>query len=254
MSVPDLEFYRLPDIPLVGSGDDLGRMLSRAIAAAGLTLKQGDILAIAQKIVSKSEGREVKLADVEAGEQAHALARECDKDPRLVQLILDESLRIVRKRPGVIIVEHRNGIVLANAGIDRSNVDGEQDRVLLLPADPDGSARRLREALAAESGVAPGILITDSIGRPWRMGSLGVAIGCSGVLALADLRGRPDLFGRPMETSETSPADALAAAATLAMGEAAEGTPAVLIRGWPATGDDQPASAILRPAAEDLFR
>jgi coenzyme F420-0:L-glutamate ligase/coenzyme F420-1:gamma-L-glutamate ligase len=241
-------------MPLVRAGDDLVELLEQAIGAVGLTLQADDILAIAQKIVSKSEGREVALADVEAGEQARALGIECEKDPRLVQLILEESLRIVRKRPGAIIVEHRNGIVLANAGIDRSNVDGEADRVLLLPVDPDSSAQRLKEAFASRLGVAPGILITDSIGRPWRMGSLGVAIGCAGVEALADLRGKPDLFGRPMETSEISPADALAAAATLAMGEGAEGTPAVLIRGWPSTGEDQPARRILRPAEEDLFR
>jgi coenzyme F420-0:L-glutamate ligase/coenzyme F420-1:gamma-L-glutamate ligase len=254
MRVPRLEFHALPGMPLVHAGDDLVELLEQAIEAADLALQAGDILAIAQKIVSKSEGREVTLADVEAGEQARALGIECEKDPRLVQLILEESLRIVRKRPGAIIVEHRNGIVLANAGIDRSNVDGEADRVLLLPVDPDGSARRLKATFASRLGIAPGILITDSIGRPWRMGSLGIAIGCAGIQALADLRGQPDLFGRPMETSEISPADALAAAATLAMGEGAEGTPAVLIRGWPSTGEDQPARRILRPAAEDLFR
>jgi len=254
MRVPRLEFHALPGMPLVQVDDDLVELLGQAIAKAGLVLQPGDILAIAQKIVSKSEDREVALADVEAGEQARALGVECEKDPRLVQLILDESMRIVRKRPGAIIVQHRNGIVLANAGIDRSNVDGNADRVLLLPVDPDGSAQRLREEFESRIGIAPGVLITDSIGRPWRMGSLGVAIGCAGVQALADLRGQPDLFGRPMETSETSPADALAAAATLAMGEGAEGTPAVLIRGWPMTGEHQPARTILRPAAEDLFR
>ncbi len=253
MSVPDLQLFRLPGIPLVKADDDLAGLLADALQRAALQLRDGDIIALAQKIVSKAEGREVLLDQVVASEAAQELATKSEKDPRVVQLILDESLRVVRWRPGAIIVEHRLGIVLANAGIDRSNVADDDQRVLLLPKDPDASARALRDALAQRCGVRPGILITDSIGRPWRLGSLGITIGCAGVDALTDLRGQPDLFGRPMETSETSPADALAAIATLAMGESAEATPAVLIRGWQ-SAKDQSAAAILRASNEDLFR
>jgi coenzyme F420-0:L-glutamate ligase/coenzyme F420-1:gamma-L-glutamate ligase len=253
MSVPDLQLFRLPGIPLVKAHDDLGELLDEALQRAEISLQPGDILALAQKIVSKAEGREVPLDSVVVTDAARELAAKSEKDPRVVQLILDESLRVVRWRPGAIIVEHRLGIVLANAGIDRSNVATDEQRALLLPRDPDGSAQELRAALGQRLGVRPGILITDSIGRPWRLGSLGIAIGCAGVDALTDLRGQPDLFGRPMETSETSPADALAAIATLAMGESAEGTPAVLIRGW-SSDKDQTAAAILRASNEDLFR
>jgi coenzyme F420-0:L-glutamate ligase/coenzyme F420-1:gamma-L-glutamate ligase len=254
MNVPDLALFRLPGIPLIKAGDDLAACLTEALARAGLRLEPGDVLAVAQKIVSKAEGRLVYLADVTPSPQAEELAARTAKDPRVVQLILDESLRVVRTRPGAIIVEHRLGIVLANAGIDRSNLADSEAAALLLPRDPDASARSLRAELAQRAGLAPGVLITDSVGRPWRLGTLGIAIGCAGVSGLTDLRGTEDLFGRLMETSEISPADSLAAAATLMMGEGAEGTPAVLVRGWPDTGIDQPAAAILRPGNEDLFR
>ena len=254
MNVPDLALFRLPGIPLVAPDDDLATHLIDALERAALALQPGDVLAIAQKIVSKAEGRLVYLANVNPSAQAEELAAKTAKDPRVVQLILDESLRVVRTRPGAIIVEHRLGIVLANAGIDRSNLADSEAAALLLPQDPDASARALRGELQHRTGVAPGVLITDSVGRPWRLGTLGIAIGCAGVSGLTDLRGTEDLFGRLMETSEISPADSLAAAATLMMGEGAEGTPAVLVRGWPDAGVDQPASAILRPGNEDLFR
>lgn len=254
MGSPDLAFFRLGGIPLVASGDDLAGIVLASLADAGMRLQQGDVLAIAQKIVSKAEGRSVHLATVEPSAAATRLANETDKDPRMVELILRDSKRVVRKRPGLIIVEHRLGVILANAGIDRSNVTGDEDDVLLLPADPDASARKLRDTLAERTGVAPGVLVVDSIGRPWRLGTTGVAIGAAGVTVVADLRGTEDLFGRPMQVAEIAPADSIAAAAVLLMGEGAEGTPVVLIRGWPATADGQPATAVLRAPDEDLFQ
>jgi coenzyme F420-0:L-glutamate ligase/coenzyme F420-1:gamma-L-glutamate ligase len=254
MTRADLSFYRLDGIPLIREGDDLAAVIEAALERAGLQLRRGDLLAVAQKIVSKAEGRTVALATVSPGAEARALAQETDKDPRMVELILRESKRLVRKRPGLIIVEHRLGLILANAGIDRSNVAGDEDQVLLLPEDPDASARRLKEGLAARTGIAPGILVVDSIGRPWRLGTIGVAIGATGAEVLTDLRGTPDLFQRDMQVAEVAPADSLAAAAVLLMGEGAEGTPAVLIRGLPETATDQPAGAVLRAADEDLFQ
>ncbi len=239
---------------MVQSGDELARLIMDGLKRTHLTLKHGDIIAVAQKIVSKSENRMVRLADVKVSDRAKTLAKETEKDPRVVQLILDESRRIVRQRPGAIIVEHRLGLVLANAGIDRSNLESADDHALLLPVDPDASAAHLRKQLSEQCNINLGILITDSLGRPWRLGSQGIAIGASGVPALSDLRGSTDLFGRVMETSEISPADSLAAAATLAMGEGPEGTPVTLIRGWPWTANDQSAADIVRPSQEDLFR
>lgn len=250
----DLSLYRLPGLPLVETGDDLAAMIAAAVARAGLTLRPGDILVVAQKIVSKAEGRIVALATVEPSAEARQLAAETDKDPRAVELILRESTAVIRKRPGVLIVEHRLGIILANAGIDRSNVAGDEDIVLLLPEDPDASARQLRAGLEALTGVAPGVIISDSVGRPWRLGTTGIAIGCAAVPVLVDLRGTLDLFGRPMQVAETAPADALATAAGLLLGEGAEATPAVLIRGLSPSTSGQPAAAVLRPVTEDLFR
>jgi coenzyme F420-0:L-glutamate ligase/coenzyme F420-1:gamma-L-glutamate ligase len=253
MTKPDLAFYRLDSVPLIERGDDLAAIILAALRDAELSLQPGDILAVAQKIVSKAEGRRVRLADVAPSAQAQALAAETAKDPRMVELILRESRRVVRTRPGLLIVEHRLGIILANAGIDRSNVAGDEDTVLLLPQDPDASAHGLRAALEDASGVAPGIMIVDSIGRPWRLGTTGVPVGVAGVTVLQDLRGQPDLFGREMQVAEVAPADSLAAAAVLLMGEGAEGTPVVLLRGL-AAAPDQPLAAVLRPSHEDLFQ
>ena len=243
------------DIKLVEPGDDLASLLLEGLAASHLDLEDGDIVAVAQKIVSKAEGRQVDLATVEASEQARRLAAETDKDPRLVQLILDESTEVVRKKPGVLIVRHRLGLVGAHAGVDQSNVDHDGGATaLLLPRDPDGSARRIRRALVEATGQRIGVLITDSANRPWRLGTVGIAIGAAGVGVLDDKRGGNDLYGRELKVTLINRADSLASAATLAMGETTERTPAALIRGFPAEESEQSAAAIPRPPEEDLFR
>ncbi len=248
----------LPGIPLVQAGDDLADLLADAIAHAEVQLADGDVVCVAQKIVSKAEGRLVSLATVTPSPEAQALARETDKDPRLVQLILDESVEVVRKKPGVLIVRHRLGLVAAHAGIDQSNVkhgDGPQGELaLLLPEDPDASARRLRHALQTASGRRLGVVITDSSNRPWRLGTIGAAIGCAGIRVLDDRRGGRDLFGRELKVTLINRADALATMATLVMGETSEGTPAALIRGLPPDPVDEPARDIIRPLEEDMFR
>ncbi|MEO8445147.1 MAG: coenzyme F420-0:L-glutamate ligase, partial [Gammaproteobacteria bacterium] len=213
-----------------------------------------DAVAVAQKIVSKAEGRIVALASVEPSAEARDIALRAHKDPRVVELILRESRSVIRVTPGVIITEHNSGVTLANAGIDRSNLAGSDDAALLLPLDADASAAALRARLQEDFGVTLGVLITDSIGRPWRLGTVGTAIGCAGLLALNDLRGQPDLFGRQLQVSEVAVADSLAAAAVLVMGEAAEGTPVVLVRGAGAGDSQQTARSALRPPHEDLFR
>ncbi len=251
---PALSLYAVPDLPLIEPGTDLAATIAEGIEQAGLDLRAGDTLAIAQKIVSKADGRFVDLNTVKPSPRAIELAAQAEKDPRIVEVILSESRRVVRHRPGVIIVEHRLGLILANAGIDRSNVGAGHDVVLLLPADPDRSARQLRQRLEAHFNARIGVLIIDSIGRPWRMGTTGVAIGCAGVPALEDLRGEPDLFGRQLEVSEVATADSLAAAAALLMGEGAEGCPVVLLRGFETGRSSQCATDVLRPLHEDLFR
>lgn len=251
---PALSFTPLPGIGAIREGDDLAEILLDALARAGLVLADGDVLAITQKIVSKAEGRTRRLAAVTPSTEAEALARETRKDPRLVELILQESRGIVRTRADLVIVEHRLGLVLANAGIDRSNVTGHDDTVLLLPLDPDASARRVRERVREAAGAQIGVIVTDSVGRAWRKGTVGIAIGTAGVAPFTDLRGRHDLNGRALQVSEIAPADSLAAAAVLVMGEAAEATPVVLIRGAVGVAGEAPASAALRPAGEDLFR
>lgn len=254
MSARALSFTPLPGIPEVRAGDDLAALIAAALERVQLALAAGDVLAVTQKIVSKAEGRLRRLAEVTPSPRAVELAAATRKDPRLVELILAESNAVVRTRPDVLITEHRLGMVLANAGIDRSNVAGDEDVVLLLPLDPDASARRLRVALEAASGVPLGVLVTDSVGRAWRRGTVGLAIGTAGVPPFEDLRGRPDRAGRALQVSEIAPADSLAAAAVLVMGEAAEATPAVLIRGAAGGGTDAPAATVLRPRAGDLFR
>jgi coenzyme F420-0:L-glutamate ligase/coenzyme F420-1:gamma-L-glutamate ligase len=244
---PGLQLFALPDLPMVQAGDDLAAQLSAAMARAGLAPEPGDVLAIAQKIVSKAEGRSIALASVAPSQAARDLATQTGKDARLVELILSESERVVRARPNLIIVKHRLGFVMANAGIDQSNV-GEDGHALLLPRDPDASAA----ALAARLGLP--VVITDSFGRAWRRGTVGVAIGAAGLPALQDLRGRPDLFGRALMVSITGFADEIAAAAGLVMGQGAEGIPAVLLRGLAWSGAVNPAAELLRPAQEDLFQ
>jgi coenzyme F420-0:L-glutamate ligase / coenzyme F420-1:gamma-L-glutamate ligase len=246
----------LAGIKLVEPGDDLGAIAVAAFAASGVVPQDGDVLVVAQKVVSKAEGRYVEIAAVRPSDKAIALAAELDKDPRFVEVVLSEARRVVRHRPGLLIVEHRLGLVMANAGIDHSNVptEGGAERVLLLPLDPDGSAQALREYLIAACGARLAVIISDSFGRPWRKGTVGVALGAAGLPALVDLRGHPDLFERPLQVTETGFADEIAAAAGLLMGQADEGVPMVVVRGLSWTAADLPAAALVRPPEHDLFR
>ncbi len=258
MPIGRLELIGLSGIPLVATGDDLADFVTDALARAGMTLRDGDVLVVAQKIVSKAEGRLIMLSAVRPGDEARRLAAATGKDARVVELILQESRRIVRHRPNLIIAEHRLGFVMANAGVDQSNIEGEgeHEAALLLPRDPDASARDLRERLAARhGGLDPfGVVVSDSFGRAWRRGTVGVALGSAGLPALVDLRGTPDLFGRPLKVTMVGFADEIASAASLLMGQADEAQPAVLVRGlgWP--GPEASAQALVRPADEDLFR
>lgn len=250
-----VELLAVPGLPMVKAGDDLGALIGKQLTGE-LTPRVGDVLVLAQKIVSKAEGRMVDLATVKPSQRAVELGAEVQKDPRLVELILSESVRVVRSRPNVLIVEHRRGFVMANAGIDQSNVgptDGVQ-RALLLPVDPDGSAEKLRSRLAELCGTTLAVVIIDSFGRAWRRGTCGVAIGAAGLPALLDLRGNPDLFGRALQVSITGFADEIAAAASLVMGQGDEAQPAVLMRGLSWSAPANPASELIRPAAEDMFR
>lgn len=247
----------LTDFPLVAPGDALDEQI---VAAAGTVgLQDGDVVVLAQKIVSKSEGRYVDLRTVAPSPEAERLAGIARKDPRLVEVILSESREFMRAVPGVIIVRHRLGFVLANAGIDQSNLPRTGDvaaaeKVLLLPTDPDASAAALRERLQQRTGRKLAVLIIDSLGRAWRNGTCGATIGAAGIETLRDLRGQPDLFGRQLETSELGFADEIAAAASLVMGQAAEGRPVVIVRGLNWTESGQSATNLIRPVESDLFR
>ncbi|HAD25006.1 MAG TPA: coenzyme F420-0:L-glutamate ligase [Alphaproteobacteria bacterium] len=253
-----LSLTGLPGIPLIAPGDDLAAILGAGMDAAGLSFAPGDVLVLAQKIVSKAEGRYADLAAVVPSPRAVALATEVDKDPRLVELILSESTEVVRHRPGVLIVAHRIGVVMANAGIDHSNIPHPEgtEQVLLLPEDPDASAERMRREIAARFGAEIAVVICDSVGRAWRNGTVGIAIGVAGLASLIDLRGERDLFGRVLEVSEVGTADAIASAAGLLMGEGAEGVPAVLMRGFvpPRPGPARDAAALVRDKRIDMFR
>lgn len=244
-------------LPLIEAGDDLAAAVATTSGRQGIVPRRGDVLVVAQKVVSKAEGRLVQLSDVQPSSRAHALAEETGKDPCLVELILSESRVVLRSRPGLIIVEHRTGHVLANAGIDSSNVDqGETGgRVLLWPEDPDASARRLSVQLSDTYGFAVPVLINDSIGRAWRMGTVGHAIGLYGFAALWNQVGDADLYGNQLHVTEPATADGIAAAAALVQGEAAEGRPVVWVRGCPVSSASAgSASALLRPHAVDMFR
>ena len=251
-----LTLSALSGIKLIEPGDDIGAITVAALQANGLVPEEGDVLVVAQKIVSKAEGRYVDTATVQPSERALSLAAEVDKDPRFVEVVLSEAKRVVRYRPGLLIVEHRLGFVMANAGIDHSNIAAEAgvERVLLLPVDPDGSAHALRQHLMDAFGMGIGVIISDSFGRAWRKGTVGVALGAAGLPALIDLRGHPDLFGRELMVTETGFADEIAAAAGLLMGQADEAVPIVLVRGLAWSAPDQPAAALVRPAEHDLFR
>jgi coenzyme F420-0:L-glutamate ligase / coenzyme F420-1:gamma-L-glutamate ligase len=255
MSATRLTLTALPGIPLISPGDDLAALLAAALRREKVSSENGDILVVAQKVVSKAEGRLVHLADVVPSPRAAALAREVGKDPRLVEIILAESSEVIRHRKDVLIVAHRLGFVMANAGVDRSNVaDGHGEPVLLLPRDPDASAAALKAKIDREFGVNFGVIINDSVGRAWRNGVVGLALGAAGVPSLRNLIGVPDLFGRKMQVTEVAIADDIAAAASLLMGEAAEGLPAVHVRGLACDAPALPAAALLRPKEMDLFR
>tara|TARA_Y100001934_G_scaffold185713_1_gene219292 strand:- start:687 stop:1454 length:768 start_codon:yes stop_codon:yes gene_type:complete len=255
--MPDcLTLLALEGVPMVRPNDDLAAIVDDAIAAIGETLDDGDIIVVAQKIVSKAEGRIVDLRDIVPSDQAITLAKSVEKDPRHVEVILRESRAVVREKPGVLIVENNLGLIMANAGVDHSNIesDAPDETVLLLPADPDASAEQLRQGLAARMGASVGVIVNDSVGRPWRVGTTGLAIGVAGLPAVVDLRGDTDLYGRELRVSEQAVADELAAAASLLQGQGAEGKPVVLIRGFTSDAPKQPATAALRPAEQDMFR
>ena len=251
-----LELIALESVPLIKAGDDLAAIALEALARMRLSLEDRDVLVFAQKIVSKSEGRMIRLKDMEPSPRARELARIADKDARLIEIILGESREVMRVRAGVIVVEDIRGLVLANAGVDASNVnaDGGDGSVLLLPKNPDDSAERLREALRERSHCDIGVVINDSIGRAWRNGTIGTAIGVSGLPGLLDLRGSPDLFGRPLRTTDVGLADEIASAASLIMGQAGEGRPVVLVRGVPYARREGSARELLRDKALDFFR
>lgn len=267
--MPALSLTALQNIPLIRHGDNLADIVVRALTSNGIELEDGDILVFAQKIVSKAEGRTVHLTSITPSPSAMELAVKTEKDPRLVELILSESKEVLRTRPGTIIVEHKLGFVCANAGIDHSNVsslltsadhDGpgnelrDEEWVLLLPSNPQDSAASLRTDIQTQTGKQIGVLIIDSHGRAWRNGTVGAAIGIAGLPGLQDLRGEPDLFGFHLRTTQVGVADELAAAASLVMGQAAEGTPVVHARGFPYPLREGSLAELLRPREQDLFR
>jgi coenzyme F420-0:L-glutamate ligase / coenzyme F420-1:gamma-L-glutamate ligase len=251
-----LAVLALTGLPEVTADADLAALLARAAESTAGSLRENDVLVVAQKIVSKAEGRRVRLADVTPSPRAVELAGRTGKDPRIVELVLRETRAVLRVGREVIVVEDTRGLVLANAGVDQSNV-GAQGDALLLPVNPDASARRLHEAFAREPGIHVAVIIADSLGRAWRLGTIGHAIGAAGLPALVDLRGRSDRDGRTLRHSELGLADSLAAAALLTMGEASEGRPAAIVRGLSglrAAAQGQGANTLLRPKATDLFR
>ncbi|MBI3762455.1 MAG: coenzyme F420-0:L-glutamate ligase [Chloroflexi bacterium] len=246
----------LPDIPLIQPGDDLAAIILNSLAACGLRLEVGDVVVVAQKIVSKSEGRAVKLSEVKPSPRAIELAEAAQKAPGFVEVVLSESREVMRVRPGTLIVEHRLGFVCANAGVDRSNVAPHDDEewLLRLPEDPDSSCARLREQLRSATGVEVGVIVNDSHGRAWRNGTVGVALGAAGVPGLLDLRGHPDLFDYALQVTQVGLADEIAAAASLLMGQADEGQPVIHVRGVPYSLRDGNARELIRPKELDLFR
>jgi coenzyme F420-0:L-glutamate ligase / coenzyme F420-1:gamma-L-glutamate ligase len=253
---PAITLAAIPGIPAIRAGDDLARILGDALEAAGLRLRHGDVLVVTHKVVSKAEGCSVALADVTPSPRAWELAAATGKDPRLVEVILSESREVLRFRPGLIIAEHRLGMVVANAGVDQSNVLQDEDapRVLLLPKDPDASSAALLAALQERFGAKLAVVVSDSVGRAWRNGVVGLALGAAGLPALLDLRGRRDLEGRALQVTQVALADEIASAAELLMGEADEGRPAVLVRGLAWQGTPLPAAALIRERQADLFR
>ena len=251
-----IRVHPLIGIPLINKGDNLVQLILDAIEANKLILKDGSILVLAQKIVSKAEDRFVNLKTIKPTALAIEYSVKTDKDPRLVELILQESKSVIRHRKGVLVVENHQGLIMANAGIDHSNVeqDPENDWVLLLPENPDKSAASLHNELLRKTGCKLGVIINDSIGRAWRNGTIGTAIGVAGLSSIVDLRGRADLFGNQLRVSEEAIADELASAASLIQGQADEGLPVVLIEGYRTSSQHIPASELIRPEEKDLFR
>ena len=250
----ELRLIGLSGVPLVKQGDNLCEIVTNALAHSGQALRNGDILIVAQKIVSKARGRYIDLNTIEPSARAMELSQTVAKDPRLIELILRESSEVLRVRRDVIVVVHRLGFVMANAGVDFSNVDNDTDeqRALLLPEDPDAECEQLRRDISTLSGADIGVIMNDSHGRAWRNGTVGVAIGANGVETLADMRGKPDLFGRAFRITQVGVADEIAAAASLLMGQSDEGVPLVLTRGLQ-TGQGK-AADLIRPKEIDLFR
>ncbi len=251
-----LELFAIPGMPKVRKGDDLATLVIAGLEHLGQPLLEFDVLVLAQKIVSKSEGRTINLEEVTPSGTASRIAAQVGKDPRIIQIILSDTKRLLRMRHNLLITQHRLGYIMANAGVDQSNVGpvGGQKQALLLPLDPDVSAEAIRSRLARFYDVHLGVVISDSFGRPWRRGTTGVAIGAAGLPSLTDLRGRPDLFGRSLEVSVVGFADEIATAASLLQGQANEGQPAVVVRGLRWTDPMTPGSAVVRPREEDLFR
>ncbi len=251
-----MSLFPVAQFPLIHPGDDLAALIVDCLLAQGEALQAGDILVVAQKVVSKAEGRLVDLSTVTPSAQAVELAALLDKDPRHVQVILDDSRGIIRARRGLLVMEQRSGWICANAGVDRSNIEqGDDTTLALLPQDADASAEALRARLAELTGVAPGVIINDSHGRAWRVGTVSVCIGCAGVPPVWNQRGLSDLFGYELASSEECIVDELAAAASLLMGQSHEGRPVIVIRGYnPPAAPAAPATTIQRPAAMDAFR
>ena len=252
----EVRLTAVPHMPEVHPGDDLAGIILAALAAANIQLEEGDVVAVAQKIVSKAEDRYVRLVDIVPGEKAQEVAAFTEKDPRLVELILQESEEISRMKQGVLVTRHKLGFTSAHAGIDRSNVgrDGGDETVLLLPVNPDAAAAALRERIEQAVGVAVGVVITDSHGRPFRLGTVGVAIGAAGIPALWDRRGEPDRDGHILQYTDVGVADEIAAAAGLVMGQGSEGRPVVIVRGLKLPLQNGRASDLIRAKEMDLYR
>jgi len=251
-----MKLTALENLPEIRPGDALAAVLLTALEQNGIALTDGDVVAVCQKIVSKAEDRFVALDTVAPSARARDLAQVCEKDPRFVEVVLRQASQVVRCAKDVLIVRHRLGFVVANAGVDQSNIENAASHVLLLPEDPDRSATEIRDAIVAKLGVRVGVVITDSFGRPWRLGVCGTCIGCAGLVPLVDMRGRPDRVGRPLRVTQIAVADAIAAAAALVMGEADEGRPIVIVSGISSefVAVDGPAMRLIRPPEADLFR
>jgi coenzyme F420-0:L-glutamate ligase / coenzyme F420-1:gamma-L-glutamate ligase len=253
-----LTLYPLPDIPLVKPGDIVSELIWNSLVSAHMKLETGDVIVVAQKVISKAEGRLRNLTEILPSKEAVILASKTGKDARFVELVLNECKKVIRTGDNLLIVEHKLGFICANAGIDHSNVHGywgkSEDWYLLLPEDPDKSAMEVKQSLETKSGCRVGVLIIDSHGRAWRLGTIGTTIGIAGIPALVDLRGQPDLFGYKLRITQVAASDELAAAASLLMGQADEATPVILARGYPYPLRNSKMKELIRPEDEDLFR